>query len=37
VEVVLDVSEALDLQVGDRVNIGTKAFAPIITFQKERL
>lgn len=30
VEVVLDASEALDLHVGDRVTIGTKAFAPIL-------
>lgn len=37
VEVVLDGSEAKDLHVGDRVNIGTKAFAPMIQKVKETL
>ncbi|ACZ12731.1 ABC transporter ATP-binding protein [Sulfurospirillum deleyianum] len=35
VEVVLDRSEAESLKIGDNVTIGTKAFAPIITFQKK--
>lgn len=35
VEVVLDGSEAKDLHVGDRVSIGTKAFAPMIQKVKE--
>ena len=37
VEVVLDASEALDLQVGDSVSIGTKAFAPILQKHQKRL
>jgi len=37
VEVVLDGSEAKDLHIGDRVNIGTKAFAPMIQKVKETL
>lgn len=36
VEVVLDESEAKELQVGDIVNLSTKAFAPIIQSQKEK-
>lgn len=36
VEVVLDRSEAQSLKVGDSVNIGTKAFAPILHYAKDK-